>query len=201
MNFKLFFISIWIPKFIIKKELNETAKIIDKCLDDLLTSYSISKPNIKKSINANIEERRLNMAKDHELYLNSLIEELGFEYASKVGRAELFKAGYIIGYKTKKRLNVKTIDDAIVAAHIIYKILGINFTVEKKGQTLVFNINSCELASQYSSETCKIMSATDEGVLKGLNNNMSMKFKTRITEGAKECTACINIKKNYGETL
>jgi hypothetical protein len=201
MNIKLFFMSIWIPKFILNKELDQTAKIIDKYLDDLLKSYSISQPNIEKTLSTNIEERRLSMAKGHKLRLNCLIEELGFESSLKVGRKELFKAGYIMGCEAKDRLNVKTINDAVVAAHIIYKILGINFTVEKKEQQLVFNINSCDLASQYSAETCKIMSATDEGVLKGLNSNMDMKFKTRITEGAKECTACIDIKKNNGETL
>ena len=40
----------------------------------------------------------------------------------------------------------------------------------------------------------KLMSAADEGVLKGLNEKMDLKFIKRITEGAEECTACVNIK-------
>ena len=46
----------------------------------------------------------------------------------------------------------------------------------------------------YTPETCRIMSAADEGVLKGLNEKMDLKFMKRITEGAEECTACVNIK-------
>ncbi len=61
-------------------------------------------------------------------------------------------------------------------------------------KNIILRIKSCELANQYSPETCKIMSAADEGVLNGLNKKLSMKFIKRITEGAEECTACIKIK-------
>ena len=37
-----------------------------------------------------------------------------------------------------------------------------------------------------------ILSAADEGVVHGLNENMGMHFKERITEGVSECIACIN---------
>ena len=53
-------------------------------------------------------------------------------------------------------------------------------------------VNRCDLSKYYSHEVCIILSAADEGVVHGLNENMNMQFKKRITEGASECTACIN---------
>ena len=64
--------------------------------------------------------------------MDSLIEVLGFDKALKVGREELFKAGYMMGCDVKKRLKVKNINDAIIALRIIYNVLGINFIVEEK---------------------------------------------------------------------
>ena len=194
MNIKLYLMSIWIPKFVLINELKQTSDITNKYIDNLLERYSIPKPCVDDNLNGNLEEQRLIMAKNHNTRLNSLIKGLGFDKAVKVGRKEMFKAGYKMGRDIKKRLKVKDIDDALIAARIIYRVLGINFTVEENGKDIILRIKSCELAALYSAQTCEIMSATDEGVLKGLNDNMGMKFITRITEGAEECTACIKIK-------
>ena len=194
MSIKLFLMSIWIPNFVLVKELKKTSNITNDCIDNILEFYSIPKPKIENNSSGNIEEQRLILANSHNIRLKSLIETLGFNEASKVGRKELFKAGYIMGCDVKNRLKVKNVKDAIIAAHIIYHVLGINFTLEEKGKDMILRIKSCELSALYTAETCKIMSAVDEGVLKGLCDKMSMNFMTRITEGAEECTACIKIK-------
>ncbi len=199
MNIKLLLLSIWMPEFILINELEKTSGITNKYLDILLKRYSIPIPTVKNPLKGNLKERQLIMATGHNIRVKSLIDELGFECALKMGRTELFKAGYIMGCDAKKRLGVKTVKDAIVAARIIYRVLGIHFTVEDNGKDIVLRINSCELATQYSPETCQIMSAADEGVLKGLNKKMSMKFTKRITEGAEECTACISIDSKINE--
>jgi L-2-amino-thiazoline-4-carboxylic acid hydrolase len=194
MNIKLFLMSIWIPKFVLINELEQTSKIINKSIDDLLERYSIPKPIIDTQMKGNLDERRLIMAKNHKILINCIIERFGFEKALKICRKELFEAGHMMGCNTKERLKVKNVDDAIVAARIIYKVLGINFIIEKNRKDIVLRIQSCTLATIYSTETCEIMSAVDEGVMKGLNEKMSMNFTKRITEGAEECAACINIK-------
>ncbi len=194
MTIKLCLMSIWIPKFVLINELKQTSDITNRYIDNLLKRYSIPKPYLDEHLIGNLEEQRLIMAKNHNTQLNSLIKGLGFDKAVKIGRKEMFKAGYYMGLDIKKRLNVKDIKDALTAARIIYRVLGINFTVEENGKDIILKIKSCELAAVYSAQTCEIMSATDEGVLKGLNEDMSMKFLTRITEGADECTACIKIK-------
>ena len=194
MSIKLHLLSIWIPEFLLIRELDQTFEITNNYLKMLLKRYSIPIPTMENPFEGNLEERRLMMAKYHNILLKCLIEKLGFENALKIGKAELYKAGYEMGCDTRKRLGVKTIKDAILAAHILYKVLGINFTTEDNGEHIILRIKSCELANQYSPETCKIMSATDEGVLNGLNEKLGMKFIKRITEGAEECTACIKVK-------
>lgn len=194
MNIKLFLMSIWTPEFVLINELEKTFIITNKCIDDLLEKYSIPKPNIKNNLEGNLKEQRLIMAKSHKVRLDSLIGVLGFDKALKVGREELFKAGYMMGCDIKKRLKVKNINDTLIALRVIYNVLGINFIVEEKGTDMILRIKYCELSSLYSIDTCEIMSAVDEGVLKGLNNQLSMNFKAKITEGVDECVVCIKIK-------
>lgn len=153
---------------------------------------------MEENIKGNLEESRALMAAGHNLRVKALVTSLGLEKAIDVGRAQMFKAGYKIGCEARQRLGVgENIEDTIAAARILYKVLGIKFQVEN-GQNMILRVNSCSLAIQYNPETCKIMSATDKGVLNGLNSNMDMEFMDRITEGAKVCTACINLK-NSGE--
>ena len=195
MNIKLRILSIWIPKFILIRELERTSYIINDHLDKLLDKYSISHLSTITPLNGNLEECRSVMGEGHAQRVHALVKTLGFDKACEVGRAEMFKAGYEMGCEATKRLGVgKNINDSIVAARILYNVLGINFIVEKHGKNIFLRIKSCALAKHYSLETCKIMSAVDEGVITGLNNNLGMKFLKMITEGAEECTACITVK-------
>ena len=194
MSIKLRFLSIWIPEFILIKELERLSDLTNNRLDILLNRYSVSPLLIEKPSKGKLEERRTLMAASHNLHVNALVEALGFDKALKIGRKEMFKAGYELGCEAKKRLGVGSdIKDALVAARILYKVLGIKFTIEENEQTTFLLVKYCALANHYTPETCKIMSAADEGVLKGLNEKMGMKFFKRITEGSKNCKACINI--------
>ena len=146
----------------------------------------------------NLEQRRALMAEGHNARVNALIGVLGYEKAMEVGRTALFKAGYTLGLEARGRLGVsENIQDTIKAARILYKVLGIEFKVEKLEKDMVLRVKRCSLATSYSPETCRMMSAADEGVVHGLNENINMLFKKRITEGAKECTACIKSKIGY----
>lgn len=194
MGIKLLLLSIWVPEFVLINELERTSDITNMYLDKILIKYSIHVPMVEKPLKNNLNERRKVMAKAHNLRVHALVRELGLKNALEVGRAEMFKAGYIMGSDAQKRLGIgKSVKEAIIAARILYKVLGINFTLEENGEETVLKVKTCALATQYSPETCMIMSAVDEGVLKGLNEKMGMIFVERITEGAEECTACIKI--------
>lgn len=194
MSIKLRFLSIWIPDFILIKELDRLSDLTNNHFDMLLNRYSVSLQFIEKPSKGKLEERRAVMAASHNLYVNALVEALGFEKALKIGRKEMFKAGYELGCEAKNRLGIgSNMKDTLVAARILYKVLGIKFTLEENEQTILLWVKSCALANHYTSETCEIMSAADEGVLKGLNQKMGMKFIERITDGSENCKACINI--------
>lgn len=193
MNIKLLILSIWFPKFLQIKELEKTSKLTNEGLDRLLKKYSIT-CTTKLHYHGSLDERRAQMAEEHNKKIKSLVDAIGYEQALKMGRAQMFEVGYEMGNEARERLGVgEKIKDTLVAARILYKVLGINFTMEKHGKNLIFKAHSCALAHRYSPVTCKIMSAADKGVLKGLNSKLDMEFINRITEGAEECTACINI--------
>jgi hypothetical protein len=195
MNIKLLILSIWVPKFFLIKELEKTSQLTNKCLDRLLMKHSISPPALEKEVKGSLKERRVLMAYGHNIRVKALVKSLGLKKAIEVGRSQMFMAGYQMGCEARKRLGVdENIEDTIAAARILYKVLGIKFQIEPHGNDIILRVNQCSLASQYTPETCKIMSAADKGVLNGLNSNMNMEFMERITEGAEKCTACINIK-------
>ncbi|MDD3984308.1 MAG: hypothetical protein PHY59_00040 [Methanobacterium sp.] len=194
MNIKLKFLSYWTPDSILINELERLSNLTNTHFNILMDKYSISPYSIENPSKGKLEERRAIMAANHNLHVNILIETLGFKKALKIGRTEMFKAGYILGCETKKRLNIdNNINETIATAHILYKVLGVKFTIKKEEKQLMLKVKSCALANHYTSQTCEIMSAADEGVLKGLNNKMDMKFLKRITDGSKNCEACINI--------
>lgn len=194
MNIKLSILSIWLPKFLQKKELEKTSRLTNDCLDSLLKNHNIKIPE-KTPPKKSLVENRLIMANEHNKKVMALIKAIGYENALQIGRSGMFKVGCIMGREARERLRIgDKIEDTIAAARILYKILGIDFTIEKKDHDMIFKVHSCALSNRYTPETCQIMSAADKGVLKGLNENLDLDFKNMITEGAEECTACIKIK-------
>ena len=195
MNLKLRIASHWIPSIFLIPEIDRVAEVTVKCLDQLLEKYerynSISKKELK--MEGNIEERRKIMANAHNVRVKKLIDYLGYDDAQLIGRKALFKAGLILGREAKERLGVgSSLQDLIRAARILYRVLGIKFEINESGGKIKITVYKCSLSDYYTFETCRILSAADEGVVQGLNENINMKFTERMTEGHSECVACIN---------
>lgn len=196
MSIRLKIASLWLPDFILKRELDNVATNTIKGLDNVLEQYApekMAEVNKKDEIlKGNIEERRVIMAKTHNVRVKALIESLGYENAVRIGRKAMFNAGYELGKEARKKLVVgDSFKDLEAAAKILYKILGINFKIQNEDGNSIMFVNKCALSKYYSPEACMVLSAADEGVVRGLNENMDMKFKERITEGAPECKAWI----------
>jgi len=197
MSIRLKIASLWLPNFILKRELDNVAKKTTGGLDIMLKQQVPQKileiKNKDKVLEGSLEERRIIMAKAHNNRVKSLIEELGYDNAIEIGRKAMFKAGHELGMEAKKKLGVgKSFNDVQSAAKIMYKILGIEFKIENKDGNIIMVVNRCALSKYYTPESCIVLSAADEGVVRGLNENLDMKFKERITEGSSECRACIN---------
>lgn len=197
MSIKLNILSLWIPRSLIIRELDRVAELTTGCLDEVLGNYSPESLKLLENLalKGDLNKRRMLMAEGHNVRVNAIIEAIGYEKAMKVGRAAMFKAGYGLGLEARKRLGVsENLQDTIKAAQIMYRVLGIKFKVEKLGENMVLKVEKCSLAAHYSPETCRLMSAADEGVVHGLNENIDMLFMKRITDGAEECKACLKFK-------
>jgi hypothetical protein len=87
-----------------------------------------------------------------------------------------------------------------MAAKILYRILGIEFEFKQQNPAnIVLTIKRCAFAANYSELTCQILSATDEGTVKGLNQNMKMTFTQIMTSGHTECKAKIKFEIDGGK--
>ena len=194
MSIRLKIASFWLPDFILKRELDNVAKNTIAGLDDILKQYAPGKIVVNDEIlRGDLEERRSIMAKAHNERVKILIQELGHKKAVEIGRKVMFEVGCKLGEEARRKLgNGNNFKDLELAARILYKVLGIKFKIENKDGNIIMVVKRCALSKYYSSESCIILSAADEGVVCGLNENMSMQFKERITEGAHECIACIN---------
>jgi hypothetical protein len=197
MSIRLKLASLWLPDFILKKELDNVAKKTIKGLNNLLEEYASEKIEtiIKKDevLKGSIESRRSIMAMAHNKRVNILIQELGYEKAVEIGRIAMFEVGRNLGKEARRKLGVgDNFKDIETAAGILYRILGIEFKIENKNGNSVMVVNRCSLSKYYSGEACMILSAADEGVVRGLNEKLCMQFKERITKGAQKCVACIS---------
>jgi len=157
-----------------------------------------SNSSLKKIVKSqDLDEKRKIMAQTHNDLVEILTENVGTEKAVQYGREAMFQKGLELGQRYKGMLGVgKSTEDLIRAARILYKVLGIDFTVKIIDDKMFMVVNHCALAEFYKPVTCQILSATDEGVVQGLNSNIKIEFTKRITEGCLKCIAPIRVLKN-----
>ena len=204
MGLKLLFLSWWIPKYIIKREVGHIEALTTDALEALLNKYSsnnINEEKLKKGASeGTIEQRRDAMAFNHTNLVNSLAKVLGKEKAIGLGRDAMFRVGERLGSEACQKLGVgNSLQDLIRAAKILYRVLGIEFEVQLSNpNNAILIVNRCALATKYSELTCQVLSATDEGTMIGLNKKMNMVFSEKITSGQPKCKATITFRKNGG---
>ncbi len=187
------------PDFVIYKELQSISEKTTTALKALISKYSPTKlvdnTNQNQQLSMNIQERRAVMAQTHAKLVETLTSMIGYEEAVRQGRDALFLVGQNLGKKARSRLGVgDSPNDLSRAAKILYRVLGIEFHIQWHDQSsATIIIDKCALAQKYSKLTCEVLSATDEGVIKGLHPNLTMRFKEYMTSGCKNCWADINL--------
>jgi hypothetical protein len=197
VSIRLLLASIWLPSYIIKSELERVATTTTDALLSILEEEAPSQhqriSQQTKTLSGSIEKYRAVMAANHSLLLKALSDEIGHDRAVEMGRDALFKVGLTIGEESGKRLGVgEGIKELFMAARVMYNILGIEFSIKEEGYHYM-EFHRCSLSDHYSELTCTVMSAIDEGVIRGLNPRASMSFKRRITSGFSTCLACVKI--------
>jgi hypothetical protein len=200
MSLKLDLLSLWMPDFIMKKEIKYISAVTIGELDRLIQENTPSPITLLQNpkLEGSSMNMRMEMASAHEKRVKLLIQALGRKQALQLGKDALFNTGQELGSQLKRRLGVGDgLNDLIKAARILYKVLGIDFEVkstEEGKEKIILEVNRCQLARYYSPDTCLVLSATDEGVVQGLNPNIAMKFTRRMAAGSDCCLASIQVK-------
>lgn len=195
--------SWWTPKYIIRKELTDISDKTTGALRNLIskcTGTLVEEASRNQHSSNSIQEQRAAMAQTQAKLVETLVSAVGHEEAVKLGRETLFFVGQNLGKQARSKLGVgDSPNDLTRAAKILYRVLGIEFHLNWHDQSsATVTIDRCALAQQYSRLTCEVLSATDEGVIKGLQPNLTMTFREYMTSGCKNCLA--NISLNGKET-
>ena len=188
--------STWLPEWSLKGHLEMVSALTTGALETLLAERAAkAAPRLHppmRPLVGNLSECRAAMAWNHNALVESLVEEIGEKQAFDLGRQSLFKVGLTIGEEFRRTLGVgDDIDDLIMAARALYKVLGISFAVEHQGDGLEMVVQRCALSHYYSEKACMLLSAVDEGVIRGLNPRVGMRFDRMITSGFPTCIARI----------
>ena len=184
------------PKYITRKELQNISEQTTTALKALLPNHVIGDIDVnqKRKPSTNIQQQRAVMAQTQAKLVETFEAAVGHEEAVRLGREALFLVGQNIGKHTRIKLGVSdNPGDLTKAAKILYRVLGIEFHLEWiNGSSAEAIITKCALSEQYSTLACEVLSATDEGVINGLQPNVTMKFKEYMTSGCRNCRADIN---------
>ncbi len=202
MGLRLTILSWWTPTWVIGKELDNVFQATTTALKSLLADYSPEKPTqsvkeISQKSKKTVDQKRASMAVEHAALIEALATAIGREETLRLGREALFEVGKKLGMETRDKLGVSNDPkDLIKAATILYRVLGIEFRIEGSDMTrATLIVDHCALSRQYSEFTCRVLSATDEGVIRGLNPRANMEFKEVLTSGCRNCKAQIEFNK------
>jgi hypothetical protein len=196
LGIRLFFLSLWTPKSLIRRELENISRQTTVALVELIPNDAVKDVKFKWS-ELGIRQEEAAMAQTHVKLVEVLETTFGRDEAIKRGRAVLFEVGKKLGKETRGKLGLSdNPKDLEKAAKILYRVLGIEFHLQWfDSANATATINRCALAEHYSALTCQVLSATDEGVINGLNPNVTMQFKQTMTSGCRNCVAELRINK------
>ena len=201
MSLRLATAKLWMRTSVLKRELGRVAEMTITTLDEMLREHA---PGALEGIRAgdspmdgDLDQRRRAMADAHRRRVTALVEAMGEEAAVEEGRRRISPVGVALGIEARERLGVgDDIEDLVEAAKVLYTVLGIEVDGEEGDEggeggdgTMVLRVDRCALSEVYDPTTCRLMSAADEGLVRGLNPRVRMTFNERITEGRPQCRA------------
>ncbi|HUI29669.1 MAG TPA: hypothetical protein VLX91_05595 [Candidatus Acidoferrales bacterium] len=105
----------------------------------------------------------------------------------------LYDGAYRIGEELREEMRIRSRKDAMKAARLLYRAMGIDFHCSGSGEV---GIARCYFSTFYPPEVCWIISSLDEGIIAGLTDGGRLWFVSRITEGNNSCVGQIEFLKN-----
>ena len=91
-----------------------------------------------------------------------------------------------LGARLRAGLRLRTTEDAMAAARMVYGLLDIDLRGNGRGE---ITVRRCPFSEVYSAEVCRLVGALDAGLVAGLSGGDRLEFSQRITEGAPCCLA------------
>lgn len=171
MNLRVAVASVYLPPFVKRRKLAELLELTAE-------AFGAPAPDVRHQSAA---ERLRTFAAFSNEHAEVACEAGGDDVARR-----LRAAAYDMGAGVRRVLRIRKREDAMRAARLLYRTLGIDFRADAYGRIV---IRSCYFADWYTPRVCALMSALDEGVLAGLAGEGRLEFSARITEGCRRCEA------------
>jgi hypothetical protein len=108
--------------------------------------------------------------------------------AEKMTR-RLYGGAYRMGQELRRTFRVTSTADALGAARVLYRALGIDLRATPDGEITVYR---CFFSEYYSGPACRVIASLDEGLFAGLSGGGRLAFYRRITEGHECCKALLS---------
>ena len=124
------------------------------------------------------------IASSQEPLLAMTADESGRDLAEVQRR--LYDGAYRMGQELRRAFRVANTTDALAAARVLYRALGIDLRATPAGEVTV---HRCFFSDYYSSPVCRVIASLDKGLFAGLSDGGQLSFTQRITEGSDCCKA------------
>jgi hypothetical protein len=98
----------------------------------------------------------------------------------------LYDGAYRMGQELRRTFRVASTADALAAARVLYRALGIDLRAAPGGG---ITVRRCFFSRYYSGPVCQVIASLDEGLFAGLSDGGQLSFTQRITEGSDCCKA------------
>lgn len=173
MSLLLFLAEIAIPPFIRKRELKKLFRFTAEAFDS--KTPELSRLSCDELLSA------------YAAFTRSVADQLESRPSAAAGvQQRLFQQAYAYGSLWRARLRLSNRSEAMRAARVLYRAIGIDFRGAGDG---LIEIRRCFFSAYYTSATCRVISALDAGIVAGLAQAGGLAFSHRITEGAAVCLA------------
>jgi len=191
MSVRLALANLYLSKGTIIKQLLHVEEETNAALDELLAAQvSNYKAPLVDHATKDLNAIRQRMAVGHKQRVRILTQALGKEKATELARRALFEAGTKLGREARASLGVRDESrDLEKAARVMYRVLGIEISLNLQGGKGQMLVHRCALARGYDADTCAVLCATDEGVVNGISDRAKLKFRNYLTSGEKACVA------------
>ena len=100
-------------------------------------------------------------------------------------KSTLFDQACMLGARCRRWFRIRSIDDALLAARMLYSFCRIDFRGSHNGEIAVC---ACFFSAYYSGDICRVIASLDAGLLAGLTGGRRLSFNSRMTEGATTCS-------------